>query len=251
MATLRCQDLTFQNVRAVLFDKDGTLANSEAFLRSLAQRRSRLIDAQIPGVQEPLLMAFGVEGDRINPAGLMAVATRQENEIAAAAYIAETGRDWVEALEIARSAFAEADKHMPRKAEQTPPIDGVREMLAELAKAKLRVGILSSDSTQHVQEFVQAHQLEPYIQVQLGVDGHGSKTDSALLQQILFSLSVLADPILPTQILVVGDSLTDVKVAEKIGAAGCVGFVGGWATAVHLAQADVIIQHFNEFEILD
>jgi phosphoglycolate phosphatase-like HAD superfamily hydrolase len=73
VVSIRCKGVTFQNIEAVLFDKDGTLANSEAFLRSLAQKRSRMIDAQFPGVQEPLLMAFGVDGERLDPAGLMAV----------------------------------------------------------------------------------------------------------------------------------------------------------------------------------
>ena len=91
MTLIQCGTTRFENIEAVIFDKDGTLANSQIFLRNLAQKRARLIDAQIPGVQEPLLMAFGVESDRLNPAGLMAVGTRLENEIAAAAYVAETG----------------------------------------------------------------------------------------------------------------------------------------------------------------
>jgi phosphoglycolate phosphatase len=51
---------------------------------------------------------FGIEGDTLDPTGLMAVGSRRENEIAAAAYIAETGRGWIESLAIARSAFEEA-----------------------------------------------------------------------------------------------------------------------------------------------
>ena len=60
MVTLQVQNITFKNIEAVIFDKDGTLEDSGDFLRNLAQKRSRLIDAQIPGVGEPLLMAFGV-----------------------------------------------------------------------------------------------------------------------------------------------------------------------------------------------
>ena len=68
--TLRCGDVIFQDIQAVIFDKDGTLADSMEFLRLLGQRRSRLLDAQVPGVQEPLLMAFGLERDRISANGL-------------------------------------------------------------------------------------------------------------------------------------------------------------------------------------
>ncbi|NES40040.1 MAG: HAD family hydrolase, partial [Moorea sp. SIO2C4] len=96
MVTIRCGKVTFPNIEAVIFDKDGTLEDSQVYLRELAYKRSRLIDAQIPGIGEPLLMAFGVQDDTLDPTGLMAVGSRRENEIAAAAYIAETGRGWLE-----------------------------------------------------------------------------------------------------------------------------------------------------------
>jgi phosphoglycolate phosphatase len=94
VATLHCQDQTFENIQAIVFDKDGTLAEVESYLKSLGQKRARLVDAKIPGVQEPLMLAFGMETSGINPMGLLAVGSRRENEIAAAAYVAETGRDW-------------------------------------------------------------------------------------------------------------------------------------------------------------
>lgn len=143
LATIQCGTVRFENVQAVLFDKDGTLADSQNFLRSLGRRRVRLIDAQIPGVQDPLLMAFGLEGHQLNPEGLLAVGTRLENEIAAAAYVAETGRGWIEAIAIVRSQFAEADQLLKRKADSTPLFEGALEVLQALATAGVKVGILS------------------------------------------------------------------------------------------------------------
>ncbi len=243
MVTIRCQGVTFQNIQAVLFDKDGTLANSEAFLRSLAQKRSRLIDAQFPGVQEPLLMAFGVDGDRLNPAGLMAIGTRQENEIAAAAYVTETGRDWIESLETVRSAFVEADQYMKRKADHTPLVPGVLPLLQAMKEAGLRLGILSSDSTDNVKDFVEKNQLAPYFQLQMGTDGILGKPDPRLLQQACNALEVS-----PGQTLVIGDSQADIQMA-RAGAAGCIGVMGGWSTAFHL-PADAVIHQLEEIEIL-
>jgi phosphoglycolate phosphatase len=77
LVTLQVQDQTFKNIQAIIFDKDGTLANVESYLKSLGQKRARLVDAQVPGVQEPLLMAFGVESTYLNPMGLMAVGSRR------------------------------------------------------------------------------------------------------------------------------------------------------------------------------
>ncbi|MBW4515977.1 MAG: HAD family hydrolase [Timaviella obliquedivisa GSE-PSE-MK23-08B] len=243
MVTIRCQGRAFHSIQAVLFDKDGTLANSESFLRSLAHKRSRLIDAQFPGVQEPLLMAFGVDGDRLNPAGLMAIGTRQENEIAAAAYVAETGRDWIESLETVRSAFAEADQYMKRKADHTPLVSGVLPLLQTMTTAGLRLGILSSDSTNNVKDFVEKYQLAPYFQLQMGTHGMLSKPDPQLLQQACYGLGIA-----PSRTLVLGDSQADMQLARS-GAAGCIGVTGGWSSAFHLS-ADAVIHQLAEIEVL-
>lgn len=245
MATIRCGSKTFQNIQAVLFDKDGTLADAESFLKSLGQKRSRLVDAQVPGVQEPLLMAFGLEADQLNPAGLLAVGSRRENEIAAAAYVAETGRDWLESLEIAHSGFAEADKYLKRKADHTPLIDGGLDLLKSLTIAELKVGFLSSDTTENVQDFVRKYQLESYIQLQIGTDQGPTKPDPVLFQQACTALGVA-----PEATLMIGDSQADIKMACAAGAAGCIGFTGGWTTPLHLDSADVAIAQFDEVQVV-
>ncbi|MBD1998893.1 HAD family hydrolase [Leptolyngbya sp. FACHB-541] len=243
MVTIRCKDATFTNIQAVIFDKDGTLANSELFLRNLAHRRSRLIDAQIPGVQEPLLMAFGVEGDRINPAGMMAVGSRRDSEIAAAAYIAETGRDWIEALNMAHSAFIEADRSMPRKADHTPFFEAGRELLQTLTAAGLKLGILSADTTPGVKDFSDRYQLEPYFQLQMGSDEGYSKPDPALLQEACRRLAVK-----PEATLVVGDSQADIQMARAANVAGCIGVTWGWTSPFAL-EADVLAGLFSDIQI--
>ncbi|NEO26877.1 MAG: HAD family hydrolase, partial [Kamptonema sp. SIO4C4] len=73
VATIGCREAKFSDVEAIIFDKDGTLEDSRSFLRELAQKRSRLLDAQVPGIGDPLLMAFGVQDNQLDPTGLMAV----------------------------------------------------------------------------------------------------------------------------------------------------------------------------------
>ncbi|MBA2749676.1 MAG: HAD family hydrolase, partial [Tatlockia sp.] len=72
MATIQCKNRTFTNIEAIIFDKDGTLEDSQTYLRSLGQKRSRIIDAQVPGIGEPLLMAFGINSNKLDPTGLLA-----------------------------------------------------------------------------------------------------------------------------------------------------------------------------------
>lgn len=234
MITIRCKDVTFERIQAVLFDKDGTLAHSETFLRSLAQRRSRLIDAQVPGVQEPLLLAFGVEQNYLNPAGLMAVGSRLENEIAAAAYVAETGRGWVESVKIVQSAFEEADRYTANKAEQTPLIAGALNLVQTLATTGVTLGILSADHRSNLEDFVKRYGLDSLIPHLFGVDGYSSKADPALWQHCFSTLGTS-----PQATLMVGDSPLDVQIARQTQMAGCITVMGGWSTAVHLSDSDV------------
>jgi phosphoglycolate phosphatase len=246
LATIRCRDVTFPNIQAILFDKDGTLEDSQVFLRELGQKRSRLIDAQIPGIGEPLLMAFGINGDTLDPTGLMAVGSHRENEIAAAAYIAQTGRGWLESLAIAHSAFAEADRYLKEAANTSPLFAGCLEVLKFLSDSGLKLGILSAASTVRVQAFVKRHQLEPYIQLQQGVDDGPSKPDPSLFLQACQTLMVE-----PAATLMVGDSAGDIEMARRAGAAGCIGICWGTPKAAHLEAADVVISQLDEIQVID
>lgn len=244
MITIRCGEHSFPNIRAVVFDKDGTLADSGVFLRQLGQRRARLIDAKVPGVDQPLLLAFGIEGTGLNPAGLMATGTRQENEIAAAAYIAETGRSWTESMAIAQSTFAEAEPSNQPKAPQTPIFKGASDLIQTLKTNSLKLGILSSDTTAHVAEFVQYYELGSAIDVAMGTDLPPAKPDPTLLHHISQKLDVS-----PDSILVVGDSTVDVQMAHQAGAAGCIGVTWGWSSPLDLADAEAIAHQFSDIQV--
>jgi phosphoglycolate phosphatase len=244
LLTLKCRGIVFKNIQGIIFDKDGTLANSQEFLRELAQKRARLIDAQIPGIAEPLLMAFGLQSEKLDPTGLMAVGSRLENEIAAAAYIAETGRSWFESMAIARSAFQTADQYFPDRAANSPLFTGSLEVLQSLSLAGLKLGILSADSTVGVQNFVAKHQLTPYIQLTMGVDAGLTKPDPMLFTK---ACQALSSP--PSATLMVGDSQGDIEMAKKAGAAGTIAICWSTSTTNHLKQADVIINELTEIQI--
>jgi phosphoglycolate phosphatase len=244
MPIIQCGTARFEAIEAVIFDKDGTLADSYTFLRNLAQKRARLIDAQIPGVQEPLLMAFGLEGDRMSPAGLVAVGTRLENEIAAAAYVAETGRDWIESLGIVRSAFTEADRVFQHKADHTALYPGAKELLQAIAHAQLKIGILSSDTTANVQEFVTRYELNSLIQLAMGTDTGLSKPNPELLKQACAALGVI-----PERAIVIGDSAADIEMAHAANAAGCIGVLWEAANLAFLKQANALAKDFAAIQV--
>ena len=204
LVTIISKNVKFEHIQAILFDKDGTLEKSQTFLRELGFKRARLIDAQIPGIGEPLLMAFGITDNILDPTGLMAVGSREENEIAAAAYIAETGRSWFEAKQIASSSFTEANKYLSKQ-QSSPLFAGVLETLQSLSAANFKLGILSADSTSNVEEFIASHQLSPYIQLAMGTEEKLNKPHPQLLIQACQKLGVE-----PVNTIMVGDSQGDI-----------------------------------------
>ncbi len=244
MVAIRCGAIAFDNIEAILFDKDGTLADSEALLRVLGQKRSRLVDAQIPGAGEAMLMAYGLEGDRFDPTSLLAVGSRHENLIAAAAYVAETGRGWWESLTIARQAFEEADRVLAQ-ADPSPLFVGSLEVLQSLSDHGLKLGILSADTTERVRDFVARYQLDAYIQMYMGVDEGPSKPDPSLFVQACQALGVKSD-----RALMVGDSAADIEMARRAGAAGCIGICWGTPEAAHLEQANAVISQLDQIQLL-
>lgn len=246
MVKLQCGSIVFHSVEAVIFDKDGTLADSQTFLRDLGYQRASLIAAQFPETGRCLLQTFGITPDGIDFAGLMAVGTRQENEIAAAAYITALGHGWMESLIQAQQAFLSADVAFGRKAERTPLLSGTFDLITALANAGIKLGIISSDTPANVQDFVQCYQLDKLIPVAIGSELGLSKPNPELLFQACNLLSTIT-----ANTIVIGDSNADIELARAAKGAGCVGVTWGGANLLDLMHANVVVHSPLEIRILD
>ncbi len=247
MATIRCQGQVFESIRAVLFDKDGTLANVEGYLSRLGFERSRLIAEQVP-VQEAsaleamILAVFGLSTHRLDPAGLLAVGSRQDNEIAAAACVTAIGWGWMAALELARSAFNKAESLIAPKASQTPLLPNVISLLRTLGHANITTGIVSSDLHSEVAAFIDYYQL-PGIAWYSGASATAlPKTHSNFLEMACSALSISC-----AQTLIIGDSAADLALADQ-GAAGFLGMTGGWQTPPTIAATAITFSNLAQVE---
>lgn len=240
---LQCGKLRFENVEAVIFDKDGTLADSRAFLKELAAVRSRHLENWVPGVFPQLMAAFGCSEDTYDPAGLMAVGTRYENEIAAATYVAAAGRSWGAALEIARTAFTESDRHFSRKAEHTPPLPDIPALIKSLYVHGLKLAVLSGDTTANVQDFVNCYGLQSWVGWCAGSERPPVKPDPLMLWNTCQKLGVF-----PEQSLVIGDSILDYQLARRGNAQAFISVTWGGSPAI--ADADVTLRSPRDLRVL-
>ncbi len=237
MGRIRCGDREFVGVDALVFDKDGTLANSLPFLAQLAQGRSRQVAQRVPGiyadlVYTELMAAWGDTPGGLRPDGLMAVGTRPENEIAAAAYVAARGYGWGEALALVREAFDQADQLGGHKAAATPLFPGVADLLRQAHQAGIPVAVLSGDTTAHVRQFLVHYQLEGWVQWSQGSDGGWAKPQGELLRDACDRLGVS-----PDRTWLIGDSSLDGELARRGAAAGWICVTWGGNVPVEGARA--------------
>ncbi|VEP13781.1 Haloacid dehalogenase superfamily enzyme, subfamily IA [Hyella patelloides LEGE 07179] len=244
MAEIACNDVIFSDIKAIFFDKDGTLEDSRLFLQELAQERVNQIAISMPQIADSLLIALGVTDNGLDPKGLMAVGSREENELAAAAYIASSGCGWFAAKELAHRAFDKvANKVMPNR-KSSPMFPGSLEVLKSLAATNLKLGIISADSTVGIKTFVEREQINSYFQLLLGSDRILSKPSPLLYLKACQMLNVQ-----PYNTLMVGDSLGDILMAQQANARGTIGISWDNPTAKHLDSATVIIDNLDVIKV--
>ncbi|MEL6472257.1 MAG: HAD family hydrolase [Cyanobacteria bacterium J06623_4] len=250
MATLCCGPHRFESIQAVLFDKDGTLARVETYLAAVGMARWQLLydkESALAGGTgshrgAPLLSAFGLCNGKVDPAGLLAVGSRQENEVAAAAYLAAAGWDWMVALGTAKAAFDEAARVYQPKAAKTPMVEGVRSLLARLSGVGVDVGIVSADLHAEVTAFIEYNGLAEISWCCGASASTLPKTHPDFLQFACDAMGVE-----PSETLVVGDSAADWQLAQ-CGAAGFLGMTGGWSSVPEIGSDVVAIAQFSQIE---
>lgn len=211
------QSQTFTDIKALIFDKDGTLENSKVYLEKLTLERLRLLAAMAGEIREPLAKAFGFDGQTLAGDGLMAVGSRQENVIAAAAYLAERGHSWFEALSLSNQCFDQADRQVIPNAQTCPMFAGVGAALQAWSGQGMKIAILSAARQGSVERFIADHQLGQWIKVALGSDQGISKPDPALYHLACRQLGVE-----PQQTLMIGDAQGDITMAKRAGAKGAI-----------------------------
>lgn len=222
MAQVRCQQQLIAPIAAIIFDKDGTLADSRECLRQLAIARAEMITQSVVGslplwpsaLIEMLLVRVGVKAGGLDPDGLMAVGTRQANVDAATAVLTQAGYPMNQAFELVVQAFVQVDQQRQGKAVSTPPYGGTQGLLQRLKHSVIQVGVLSSDSSAYVKEFLDHYGLTPWVDQWQGTDaGDAPKPDPTLFYGLCDRLQVI-----PSHTIIVGDSWVDRSLAIHGGA---------------------------------
>ncbi|MYF36665.1 MAG: HAD family hydrolase [Synechococcus sp. SB0678_bin_12] len=254
MVWLQIGPQRFGPLRAILLDKDGTLSNSEAFLMSLAEARLATALQQVPAGLRPQLTgllqrAYGLLADQetpsLDPGGATAVASAGHNLISTATCLAQVGLSWSEALAKAQVIHGQPlDDHLSR-AELTPPLSGVRQLLRRAQDLGLPCGIISGDCRQGIEDFLRHWGLLGAITVFRGSDQLPAKPAAQAALHLCRDLGVD-----PQHCLLCGDSGQDLAMARAAGVGVVVGYTGGWRNSPRLQGFDALVADWGAVTLL-
>ena len=254
MAWLQIGSRRFGPLGAILFDKDGTLSNSEAFLMAQAQARLATALEQVPVDLRPQLAgllqrAYGLSTNQgtpgLDPGGATAVASAGHNLVSTATCLTQVGLGWSEALATAQTIHAQPlNEHLSRAA-LTPPLPGVQALLRRARDLGLPCGIISGDCRQGIEGFLRHWDLLNAIAVFRGSDQAPAKPAAQAALHLCRDLDVD-----PRHCLLCGDSGQDLAMARGAGVGTVVGYTGGWRNPPRLRGFDALVANWGMVRLL-
>ena len=246
-----------QPIRAVLFDKDGTLSISEPMLHALAEARvfhcQRLLVEQHPDIapavrgelDDLLRRAYGLDAAGVHPAGTTAVASRLHNLISTATTLSQVGLGWPEALSLSEAVFAATDAlHGSGSAHRPMATEGLHELVSQLAAAGLRCGVISNDETAGIAAFLESQGIAGCFQACWSAEHTPRKPDPEAVHALCRALGVRA-----RDCALIGDANSDLRMARAAGVPVVLGYTAAWSRRPPLDPSFPQLHHWNELSL--
>ena len=148
MAELLIRNSSVGFIKAIIFDKDGTLSNSEECLLELAKTRInffenkfkklKLNNFKIWLLKKLIFSVYGLKENSLSANASLAIASREQNIISTATIFTLFGFDWCQSLSISKEIFNEVDIYLSNqkgnKQKQRNLISGALDLLISLKK---------------------------------------------------------------------------------------------------------------------
>ncbi|MFD1694804.1 HAD family hydrolase [Roseibium aestuarii] len=223
-------------IRAILFDKDGTLLDFDRTWSRINLAAARHGARGDTAVAEHFLRLGGQDPVTGRTAAGSLFAAGNAVEIAEAWVAAGAAFDHTTLARDLDRIFAEGMT-------EAVPLPGVPEVFAQLSGMDLLLGVASSDSEASVRVFVEGLGAASSFRFLCGYDsGHGPKPEPGMVQGFAAATGLTAD-----SIAMVGDNTHDLEMARRAGAGLAIGVLSGTGTRADLAPlADLILDSVAE-----
>jgi phosphoglycolate phosphatase len=239
------------DIKAVLFDKDGTMSRSEPHLLALATTRLRhcLRLSDHPRGEELaglLARAYGLHpaGNSLDPAGITAVAARDHNLLSTAVALTQVGHGWPESLLLAEETFRLADLETPPRSPGSQTTEGLTDLIVRLRRTGVLCAVISNDETAGIEAFLGEHGLLEEFAAIWSAENWPRKPDPQAVHHLCANLGVPA-----ASCALVGDANSDLRMARAAGVAVVMGYRGGWQQDVCLENGYPLLDHWGELVV--
>lgn len=225
-------------LRAILFDKDGTLLDYEKTWGAINRAAATLAGAGDDALAARLLELGGVDP--------VSGRTRADS-LLAAGNTREIARAWADAgspLDV-ESLTRQLDELFTQSAAHAVPVTDLAALFGRLTARGLVLGIASSDSEAAIRVTLRTFGLSAHVRTVIGYDsGFGSKPGPGMVLAFAASTGLS-----PAEIAVVGDNRHDLEMARAAGAGWKIGVLTGTGSRETLAPlADLCLSSISEME---
>ena len=245
------------SIDCVLFDKDGTLVNSEQSLLGLVSlrieeairiyKKENLLPNSFKEFKKSLNTVYGITEGHVNPNGSIAIGSRDHNLISTASIFCLYGKDWSKSIQIANEIFEYADQRnslKTSKQKQRLIEPGVLNLIQTLKKNKVTLGLISNDNKLGIETFLSENKLSDFFDYCWSSEDYPTKSNPKSIEKLCKILRVRT-----SQCALISDSDTDLLIAKKNGIQIRLGYIAGWSTKPQIYEHDHLINHWDELNI--
>lgn len=204
------------DIKAILFDKDGTLLDFDATWTPAFETAALLAAGGVTELAGTLLSSTGLDPATGKSAAGSLLAAGNSAELAAA-WIALGARYEPEQLS------RELDRIFVRRMHDARPLPGLETAIVSLSGKGYLLGVASSDSEAAIRAFLEGTGLAAWFRFVTGYDtGHGPKPEPGMVFGFADALGIS-----PSNVAVIGDNTHDLEMARAAGAGLAIGVLTG------------------------
>ncbi len=259
MVELLIKNSSLGLIKGIIFDKDGTLSNSEEYLLELAKTRVefavdkfkklKINNFKIFLLRKLLNSIYGLKDQALSANSTLAIASKEQNIISTATIFNLFGFDWFKSLSISQEIFDEVDIFLSNNQDNIQKkrtlISGAFDLLVALKRNGVSIALMTNDTQAGIEEFIRSNKLEDIFDYLWSAENKPSKPNPKAVIELCKRMKIN-----PSECALISDADTDLKMAKEADLPIIVGFTGGWKNPPTLTEKQFIVEKLNELNIL-
>jgi len=258
MAELLIKNSSVGFIKAIIFDKDGTLSNSEECLLELAKTRIKFSENKFEKfkvnkikiwlLKKLLITVYGLKNNSLSANASLAIASRDQNIISTATIFTLFGFSWFKSLSISNKIFEEVDCFLSNKRgnlkKQRTLIPGALDLLFSLKRQGVFIALMTNDTQAGIEEFICRNKLEGLFDYLWSAENKPCKPNPEAIIELCKKMNLQ-----PAECALVSDADTDLRMAKEANVPIVIGFTGGWKKPPTLTEKIILVNELNELKI--